>query len=351
MRPPLGIELTEDVIEEEQWRPPVELGQEVELGQLERQDRRALLSARGEPGQVATGEIEREVVSMRPDHGRPVPDLLLGGVDEPASEGVTRALTGLGRGVRDVAKGQPAGRRLFGGDLAMGGRERRSQRLEQAQTGRHDPSTGLEEALVPEPQLVARRLLLADRPQEAVALLERSPVRPEVVGVGGETSRGERVQCRSPERWRADHQQHLLGREQHDPQVPAEPARAPADAVDADPFATARAVGAGPLDGDLEDIAADAALDPGEVLAPADQLAVGARSMRPAPPEQGDGLEQAGLAGGVRAPDQVRAGRERDLEPGVSAQVEGRERIERGDARTSSGRASRHGRSGRRRPA
>ena len=45
MRSPLRIKLAEDVIEEEQWWPAVELGQEIELSQLERQDRRALLSA------------------------------------------------------------------------------------------------------------------------------------------------------------------------------------------------------------------------------------------------------------------------------------------------------------------
>jgi hypothetical protein len=84
---------------------------------------------------------------------------------------------------------------------------------------------------------------------------------------------------------------------------------------------------------------------------PADQLTVGGGPVGAPPAEQRDGFQQARLAGGVRSPDQVRARRERDLEPGVSAQVEGRERIERGDARTSSGPASRRARSDRHRPA
>ena len=69
---------------------------------------------------------------------------------------------------------------------------------------------------------------------------------------------------------------------------------------------------------------ADVALDPGQVGAPADQLAVGRGPVRAAPAEQGDGLEQARLAGRVGPDDEVGAGLERRLERRVAAQVERR---------------------------
>ena len=46
VRPPRRVELAEDVVEEEERRPAVELGQQVELGELEGEDRRPLLAAR-----------------------------------------------------------------------------------------------------------------------------------------------------------------------------------------------------------------------------------------------------------------------------------------------------------------
>jgi len=60
-RTPLRVELAEDVVEEEQGRTAVELGEQVELGELEGQDRGALLAARGEPGQVASGQVEAAI--------------------------------------------------------------------------------------------------------------------------------------------------------------------------------------------------------------------------------------------------------------------------------------------------
>ena len=75
---PLRIELAEDVVEQEQGRPAVERGQEVQLGELEGEDGRPLLAARGEPGQVAPVELEGEVVAVRADERGAVPDLLLG---------------------------------------------------------------------------------------------------------------------------------------------------------------------------------------------------------------------------------------------------------------------------------
>jgi hypothetical protein len=63
------------------------------------------------------------------------------------------------------------------------------------------------------------------------------------------------------------------------------------EAVDADPLATAAPVRAGAGDRDLQDVGSDPTLDAGQVAAPADQLAVGRRPMRPTPAEQRDRLE------------------------------------------------------------
>ena len=62
-----GIELAEDVVEQQQRRPAVRRPKQVERGQLERQDRGALLAARREAGQVAPVALERDVVAVRPD--------------------------------------------------------------------------------------------------------------------------------------------------------------------------------------------------------------------------------------------------------------------------------------------
>jgi hypothetical protein len=68
------------------------------------------------------------------------------------------------------------------------------------------------------------------------------------------------------------------------------------------------------LDRDLDDVVADSPLHAREVAPPADQLAIGARAVGPPPTEQRDAFEQAGLAGGVRPPDQVGARPERGVE-------------------------------------
>ena len=94
VRPALRIELAEHVVEQQQRRVAVELGQEVELGQLEGEDRGPLLPARGESGQVPARQVEGEVVAVRPDDRGAVPDLLLGRLDEAAGQGVPRRLAG-----------------------------------------------------------------------------------------------------------------------------------------------------------------------------------------------------------------------------------------------------------------
>src|SRR5688572_10288483 len=99
MRSPERIELAEDVVQEEQGWPAVELREEVQLGELEGKDRGPLLPARSEPGEIAAGQVERNVVAMRPDHRRAVPYLLVGRVDQPPGECVARRLAGEHRGV------------------------------------------------------------------------------------------------------------------------------------------------------------------------------------------------------------------------------------------------------------
>ena len=140
----------------------------------------------------------------------------------------------------------------------------------------------------------------------------------------------ELVERRPPEPGRAGDQQHLLRGEDHDPQRAVQRAHAPADAVDPDPLAPGAAVGAGPDDRDLDGVRAEAALDPREVALPADQLAVGRRPVRAPPGQEHDRLEEAGLAGRVGAPDQLRPGPEGGLEGFVPPEIEQADRVEQG---------------------
>ncbi len=74
LRAPVGVELAEDVVEEEERRlARSSVRQQVELGELERKDGRALLAARGERRHVASAELEGDVVPVWPDQGGPVP--------------------------------------------------------------------------------------------------------------------------------------------------------------------------------------------------------------------------------------------------------------------------------------
>ena len=69
--------------------------------------------------------------------------------------------------------------------------------------------------------------------------------------------------------------------------------------------------------GHINLIAANGTLGPGDVRSPANQIRVRAGSMGVAPGEQDDPFEEARLAGGVRAPEQLWAG----PEPGVELRV------------------------------
>ena len=177
MRTAVGVELAEHVVEEQERRTAVQARQQVELGQLEGQDRRPLLAPRGEAGQVpdrpVVVQLEREVVTVRPDQGRAVPDLLVGRLDEPAGEGRPNGLARPGRGVRFVAQAQAA---LLGGHLAMGRRQRLRDRGEDRQPGGDHGSARVEHRGVPVAELIATGLLFADRPKQAVSLLEGATV-------------------------------------------------------------------------------------------------------------------------------------------------------------------------------
>ena len=236
------------------------------------------------------------------------------------------------RGVRRVGQLEPVRRGLVGGDLGVGGRQRARQGLQQALALGSHRAAGLQQRRVPEPQLGARRLLLADQPQQAVALLERATVGREVAEVGRRSLAGQAVERLAAQRRRARDQQHLLGGEHHGPQDAHQGRRPARDAVDPDPLAGA--AGRGPDERDLDGVARtsrsvsgspDPRLDAGQLLAPADELAVGGRAMGSAPGREDDRLEQAGLARGVRAPDELRAGREDGVEVRVAAQVADRQ--------------------------
>ena len=149
------------------------------------------------PGQVTAGQVERQVVAVRADHGRAVPDLLLGRLDEAPCQSVARRLAGRAR-ARSSRSGasSAAGRRLVGRDLACAPPPAVPRAARAARAGPPRPTARVEEGLVPEPQLVARRLLLADRAQQAVALLERPAVRAQIVGIGRGSAR--RPACRAP---------------------------------------------------------------------------------------------------------------------------------------------------------
>ena len=182
VRAALRVELAEDVVEQEQRRPAVERREQVELGQLEGQDRRPLLAARGEAGQVAAARARRRgrrgagrsaSSRSRPPSRR----------SRPGAGPGRRWIVSPGAGARSsrsaASAGPPPGRSRDGptsgsASRLEGARRRRRRRA----------AAGLEQRVVPEAELVAAGLLLADRPQQAVALLEGPPVGRQVGAVG-----------------------------------------------------------------------------------------------------------------------------------------------------------------------
>ena len=184
MRPTIRIQLGEHVVEEEERRATVKRSHDVQLGQLEGEDGRPLLAAGGEGRQVPAIELEDEVVAVRADKGRAVPDLLVRRLRQPPRQCVPGRLPRELRRVRRVAQRQAPHGRLVRGDLRMGGRQWSSQDVEQSPALGHDRPAGVEEHAVPEADLVARCAIFPDRPQQAVALLQGPPIRREGIGIG-----------------------------------------------------------------------------------------------------------------------------------------------------------------------
>jgi hypothetical protein len=146
VRPPGRVELGEDVVEEEERRAPVERREQVQLGELEGEDRRPLLTARCERGEVAARPARRrQVVTVWADEGRAVPDLLLGRLGQTGARGRRAGDSPGSRRVGHVAEA------VSGVDSASSGRSRRAlgqrlrERLEQAQSLADDPAPGVEQ--------------------------------------------------------------------------------------------------------------------------------------------------------------------------------------------------------------
>ena len=250
-----GSSSREDVVEQEQRRPAVERGQEVELGQLERQDRRPLLPARRErrrgrgrrartPGRRGAGR--RASSRSRPPSRR---SPRAGGPARRAASRRGAAARSSRTAARAAPPRPPRGRSRRGRPPAARRGPPRSRRRSATIV-----AAGIEEGRVPEPQLVARRLLLADRPQQAVALLERP-------AVGREVHR-RRPASRARRAGRAPRAAATAspatssissGANTTTRRTPAEARRPAADAVDPDPLPAAPvAAGAGADDRDLD---------------------------------------------------------------------------------------------------
>ena len=177
----IRVELGEDVVEQQERRPAVVLGQQVELGELERRGSPSAAgrATRSRPGRGRPGSKTRSS-RCGPTSVAPFQTSLSAVSTEPAGQGVPRRLArgAPGRSSRSGASGPPpaASSGAISAWAAASGAARRSRRT---QPVGHDPTAGVEERLVPEPQLVAARAFLADRAQQAVALLERPAVRRE----------------------------------------------------------------------------------------------------------------------------------------------------------------------------
>ena len=157
MRSPLRIQLREDVVEQEERRAAVERRQQVELGELEGEDRGPLLArAMRTPARSRSPSSNDEVVAVRPDERRAVPDLLVGGLGQAAGEGVARRASP-GRGGRVGLVAEPEhgarpprpGRSPRGRPPAAPPRSRSSRRRASSTT----LAAGVEKRLVPEAEL------------------------------------------------------------------------------------------------------------------------------------------------------------------------------------------------------
>ena len=266
-----------------------------------------------------------DVVAVRPDERRAVPDLLLGRLDEPPRERVPRRLPGECRRVRHVAHRERRLGTLVRSDLGMGGSQGLAERLEEAQALGHDRR---------------RRRRGTRRPRSAARRATQLPRGSPAAGccaAGAPARRSRARRRRRPSGWtRAGRSPPAAGSASR-PRGASPPARrrrpgaGVARLVARRPTPLTRIRLRPPLPVAPERTTPTSmtsrprrALDPRHVGGPADQLAVRRGPVRAAPGEQDDRLEQARLAGGVRSPDQLRPGPERDLERVVATEVRAR---------------------------
>ncbi len=219
---------------------------------------------------------------MRSDQRRAVPDLLLGRLGQPAGkrgpDRFARAVPARSSRSEGSARAPPRGRSRDG--LPRSGSAIDSSRRSRPAT---TAAPAVEQGGVPEPQLVPARLLLADRPEQAVALLERPAVGRQVGRVGRRAAGGQL--SRAPPGAGTASRRSGASPRARTGRPGACPARlgCPAGhAVDPDPLALTAAALAqeGNLDGRAAAgrAAVDDPLDPGHRRTPADQLGVGRRS-------------------------------------------------------------------------
>ena len=207
---------------------------------------------------------------MRPDERGAVPDLLVGGLGEPAGEGVPRRLAGRapGRSSRSARPGWPRPPRRARSRRAPRRAARRGAPAGAAGPRRSAPPASRKVA-VPEAQLVARGA--SPRGSRAGA---RS--------AAGGSGRRSRASSRSPGVVALASWSSAARRSPGEPATrsissgaktttrsgPSSERRSAADAVDPDPLAPGAAVGAGPDDRDLDGVGAETPLDPREVAFP-----------------------------------------------------------------------------------
>ena len=276
VRPPLRVQLREHVVEQQQRRAAVERREQVELRELEGEDRGPLLAPRRERGERPAAHLEHEVVAVRPDQRRAVPDLLVGRLRE-ASARARRGRTRRGAAARSSRT--PSARRPSPPRRARSPRGPRRAGPARASSSRWRSSR----TAVPASSRVASqkrssaRVACSSRiaPQQAVALLERP-------SVGGEVparrpaSAGRRARSRASRRSDGEPATSSIssGANITVRSTPASAAAPARDAVDADPLAGAAA--GRPDEGDLDGVAllgrrprpTDARLDPGQLLGP-----------------------------------------------------------------------------------
>ena len=205
----------------------------------------------------------------------------------------------------------------------MSGPKWRRQLIEHPQAPGHHLRAGIEEGPIPVPELGALGGLLANRPQEAISLLERTRIRGQGRTVGREATRGDPVQRPAAKGRGAGDQEHLLGREDHDAEGRRQGCGAARHAVDPDSLSptAGRGVAPRPHQRDFEGGLANRPLHAGDLGAPPDEVHIGRGPVRVPPGKEHDRLEEARLAGRVRTPEDLGSRSEPDVERSVAAKV------------------------------